>query len=357
MNRKSCLSSWDMTYIVVGFIIGSSILYLSRTLVDINESDAWISAVIGSLYPIFILGTVLILSRKCPTENILDLSKRYFGKFFGNIFNIFFLIHFIIYLMSVIDSFVNLIRLYILQNANVYFLLLVFFILTIYFCSKDIINLALINKVAFYFMTVSIVFTIGAVRDGSILNILPIFSSSFSKIVKGAVNSAYSYEGMEIALLLYPYLKNKNDMAKSGAASILISTIIYTYTVFITIYYLGTDVIKKHMWPFVLTNTSIEFSVLNNFTYIFLMLWNIVALKVILDYSYASTFIFRSTFKCKKSYSFIFLAIVFICSLFLGNEVLRRDILSKIIPVVTIFDLLYSGVISIIVLFKEGDHM
>lgn len=356
MNRKSQLSSWDMTYIIIGYTIGSTILYLPKELVKICGTDAWIAAIVGSIYPIYILTVAVIISKKCPNNNILDLSVKYFGKVLGTVLNLGFLFSFSIYLNSTTATLSNFIRTTISSEVSKYLILIMLFITAVYCCSKDIVLLAKVNKLAFYVMIVSLLFTIEAFKDGTILNVQPIFTSSIKDITKGAAASAYANAGMEAALLFCPYLANKKSMLQGGIRAIVIDTIIYSYSVFITIYYLGPDIVIKGMWPFVMTNTSIELSIVNNFRFVFMMFWLVVVVKIVLDYSYASVYAFNKVFYSKKIISYIYIFIIFGTSLLYGNEVVKRQYLSIITPRLVIFDLLYTGIIAIMTIFKEGEH-
>lgn len=356
MNKKDQLSSWDMIYIIVGYTIGSTILYLPKELVKICGTDAWIAAIIGSIYPIYILIVAVIISKKCPNNNILDLSKKYFGKFLGTLLNLGFLFSFSMYLNSTTATLSNFIRTTISSEVNKYLILIMLFLVAVYCCSKDIALLAKVNKLAFYVMIISLLFTIEAFKDGTILNVQPVFTAGIKDITNGAIASAYANAGSEAILLFYPYLSNKKNMFKSGITAIIIDTIIYSYSVFITIYYLGPDIVVKGMWPFVMTNTSIELSIINNFRFIFMMFWLIVAVKIALDYSYASAYTFNKVVYSKKVISYIYIFVIFGTSLLYGNEVTKRQYLSTVTPKLVVFDLLYTGIIAIMAIFKEGVH-
>lgn len=85
----------EVTFLLIGSMIGVGILSLPNDLVVVAKQDAWISAFIGAVYPLYMVIIASTLCKKHPKKNILALSKMCFGKFIGSILNIIF--YFILY--------------------------------------------------------------------------------------------------------------------------------------------------------------------------------------------------------------------------------------------------------------------
>ena len=60
---------------------------------------------------------------------------------------------------------------------------------------------------------------------------------------------------------------------KSSLKSVLITAIIYTWITFITIYFLGIDIIPKILWSVNMVPKTVQIPVINNFKFIFLVVW------------------------------------------------------------------------------------
>jgi spore germination protein len=99
--------------------------------------------------------------------------------------------------------------------------------------------------VIFYLTLPLFLVPLAALKEGSLLNVMPVFSLGLISILKASKETAYAYTGIEILFLIYPYLRDGKQLKKSGIKSIVITVLIYTWFVFTTIYYLGIEVNVK----------------------------------------------------------------------------------------------------------------
>ena len=82
-------------------------------------------------------------------------------------------------------------------------------------------------------------------------------------------------------------------MLISSLISVAIVIVMYVWCVFITTYYLGPDIVNKNYWSFLLVTGSVTITVINNFRYIFMFLWSLIAFKSISINGYASIYILK----------------------------------------------------------------
>ncbi len=69
--------------------------------------------------------------------------------------------------------------------------------------------IAKVNVVIFYLTAILFILPGFAIIKGSYLNLLPVFNSSLSDVVSGSFQSIYSYAGIEVVFLLYPFASDK----------------------------------------------------------------------------------------------------------------------------------------------------
>lgn len=93
-NKEDALTESQLTLMVIGSIIGISLLSLPLDPIKIAKQDAWIATFLGVIYPIYVLFIAIYIRKKYPKRNILDLSKKIYGKILGNILNLIFLLFF-----------------------------------------------------------------------------------------------------------------------------------------------------------------------------------------------------------------------------------------------------------------------
>src|SRR3712207_8896082 len=66
-------------------------------------------------------------------------------------------------------------------------------------------------------------------KNGSILNLQPVFQCSSKELLSATLLTTFQYSGMEFLLLVHPYFKNKDKVGKSIFGALFIMTIIYTW--------------------------------------------------------------------------------------------------------------------------------
>ena len=296
------------------------------------------------------------ISKKFPDYNILILSKKYFGRLLGSIFNLVFASYFI-YTASMVGSiYTNLMRNYIVGFLTPFKVIVILFICIMYAASKALKVIGRISEISFYVTIILLLLPIVALRVASMSNIYPVLGSGFSSIAKGSMKSTFAYSGAEIILLIYPFLKEKNKMLMSSLISVAMVIVLYVWSVFITTYYLGPDIVSKSYWSLLLVMGSVSITIVNNFKYIFMFLWSLIAFNNMSINGYASIHIlndFTNKLDMKKICFLLYPLLVYLTFKF-GNEISRRSISDFVLLFYIVFNLLYMTIIAIFIFFKEG---
>jgi len=355
-KKQKYLTVSQFALIIFGSIVGVGILSLPNGVVKVAHQDGWLSTLVGGVYPLYVVMIARYISRKFPNDSILILSKKYFGRLLGSIFNLIFATYFI-YIASMIASFyTNLMRNYIVGFLTPIKVIAILLICTMYASYKGLKVIGRISEISFYITIILLLSPIVALRVSSILNIYPVFGSGISSIAKGSVKSSFAYAGAEIILLIYPFLKEKNKMLMSSLISVAMVIVVYVWSVFITTYYLGPDIVSKSYWSLLLVMGSVTITIVNNFKYIFMFLWSLIAFKSMSINGYASIHIlkdFTNRLDMKKICFLIYPLLVYLTFKY-GNEISRQSISDIVMPIYIMFNLLYMTIIAIFIFFKEG---
>jgi spore germination protein (amino acid permease) len=353
--KNNLLEESEATAMVVGFMIGTSILALPNGVVQSAKQDGWIAVIIGGLYPLYIALLAIYYAKKHPNQNILALSNIYLGRIFGNLFNVLFMVEFGVFTIVAIVSLSNIFRVHSTPFLTPIKIFIPTILLASYLSNKGIKVLGRINKIALYLTVILILGLLPSLKDGNYLNLLPIFGSGAKNIFKGSIESALAYVGMEAIFLFYPLLKERNKVKKIVLKGLFITMGIYIWVTFICIYYLGYKTTSIALWPVLLVAGQIDIAALNNFKFLFLFLWGIVMFKVIANVHFAFTYIVSDVLKIKdnkKIYWIIFPIAVFLCLLF-KNEVQRRAFLGNVVPIIVLFNIAYISIIGLLIFIKD----
>lgn len=354
-NINKFMTANQLAFIIFFSTLGIDVLFFPQIIVRYGAQDSWIFTGIGALYPFYIVFLSVFLCKKFPDENILKLSKKCFGRFFGSILNMFFLIQFIFYTTIRCSELSNLTRLFIIYFLTPNAVISVAVAVAVYTCTRGLQAMARAFNVAFYFILPVFFIPLGAIKYGNLSNILPVFDPNIPDPLGGIITGISLYYGVEILLLLYPYLKNKKDIKKAGIKGTLMSTVIFVWFMFISIYYLGIDIVPKFLWPVGAATKAINIPSVKNFIFIFMFYFVILALiSISINYNGIVIIIreFLPKIKTKVLYVVIAPAIYFI-SLKYGGVTMMKSILTSVIPISTIFNVAFVSVIAIIILLKK----
>jgi spore germination protein len=348
----------QFTYIIVGTMIGTGVLSLPNQMAKAAYQDGWLSALIGAIYPLYIVVIAIYFSKKFPEDNILSLSKKCLGKFLGGIASIIFTLQFFIGIASVTAGFTNIARVYIVQFLTPIKLIVLILMVGLYGTYQDLKIIGRVNEIVFYLMLVLLFIPLISLRDGSLLNISPFLGSGFKNILKGGMQAGFAYSGVEIIFLIYPNVIDKKAVKSSALKAVAISATIYTYLTFTTIYFIGPDIALKPHWSVMLLNETINLPYINSFRFIFMYLWSIIIFKTVINLYYSFTYGLSNSFmklNMKKICFIVYPLVVYVVYKY-GNEGLRRQAIGKISPIVGVLNLLFITILAIIVHYKEGER-
>lgn len=354
-SKNELLTTYELMFTLICCIIGAGILSLPNSIVSEAKQDGWISTAIGGIYPLYLILVGGIIIRTYPDKTIMDVSRLHLGKILGNFLNFLFMAQFLLYVIGVIGAANSILLVYAVWFMTPLKISLTLVVLIVYACSKGLKIISKINVLMFFFIAFLTLASAMALKYGSILNVQPIFGTGLEKIVKGSIESAFSYGNMEMLFVIYPFVKNKKTIIRTALIATGIITFIYTWTVFNTTYYLGPDIVPKSLWPYLFVSECVRVPAITSFRFVYMAFWTLIIFKTATSQYYSATAIFNNLFKKldKKWICLLLSPIILIIPLFFENEVMRRSFFSKIMPWVTLFNLFYITLISIFTLFKK----
>lgn len=353
-NKNNLLSKNQITFLIIGFALGPEFLRLPNFLIPKAQQDSWISAIIALIYPIYILIIANYIIGKHPKENLLVLNKKYFGNLFGIIFNSIFLFQIILFTCTILLDFSSISRLYVISFLTPSKVLIVTLFICIYTSNRGLKVISQITELISYALILLIILSFSALEYGSILNIQPIMGSGFKNILSATKETTYFYSGFTFLLLYHPFAKDPKDVKKASINAVIIAGLIWTWTVFITIYYLGIDIIPKSFYSYFLVFESIHLPLINNFRYIAMFIWTLLAFRISSIYYFSASFILNALTKIQiKKLNLLLSPIIFFsCSsviqLLFSDE--QIQLFSKFL---VLFNIIFLSILALLVFIKS----
>lgn len=358
-DTNAFLTPNQFTILLISAMSGVGSMYIPNAVIKYANQDGWISTILGSIYPLYMLLLANYIYKKFPKDNILVLSKKYLGSFLGSILNFIFITFFIFVLTSEFSGLSNIVIVYVVPFLKEYQIFLASLIPVVYIVYKGIKPIGKLCEVLFYTSIILIFILLGSLKYGNILNLMPVFGSGIINIIKASKETLFFYSGMETIFLIYPYFKDSDKFLKCGLASIFFVIFIYALSTFLAIYYLGPDVVSKFLWPVIQLSDSINISIINSFRYLFLSGFSLVIFRCLSIYYFSSSYGLSQLIKkvSLKKFSLILYPVTICLSLLYGTPVMRREYSGKIIALYTTFNLVYISLIAILISLKKGDNI
>lgn len=356
-TNKLQLTPHQFTIILIGSMLGVEMLSLPNDVVKIARQDGWISAMLGGVYPIYMILIANFFMKKHPDVNVLILSKMCFGKIIGTILNFIFVTFFIATITMIASGVSNIIRVHILYYLTNDKVLITIFLIPAFIVFNGLKTLGRMNEVIFYLTIPLFLIPLSALKDGDIQNIMPMLGSGIINIFKSIRSAIYPYSGIEVVFLLYPFLNNKSNMKSSTIISVSITMFIYMWLTFVTIYFLGIYITPKFLWPVITATENITIAFITSFRFIAITLWLLICLKIISVHYYASAYGLSEIIKklSTKQFVYIIYPIFFFLSRLYGPPTIRATIVLKLSFFYTFFNIAYISIIAITIYFKKGD--
>ncbi len=356
MDKKqtNSLTSYEITFTLVGIAIGVYILSAAGDVTKDAQQDGWISMMLGSIYPLYVVLIGGYIIKNHTKDNILTLSKKYLGAILGNILNFIFLLQFIFYLTFMTATIITLLRTYQITLLSPIKTVFVTLSIAAYAASRGIKTIAKINVVVFYFIVLLVTSSFAALKYGSFLNIMPVGSSGITNIFKSASESVQSYFAIEILLLIHPFAQESKSIKTAALKAVLLVSIIYAWIVFITIYFLGIEVIPLSFWPSIMVFNSIHLPLINNFITIFMFLWTFIFLKSMANQYFIISFILKDfiNISIKKICLIMFPPVIYLSLLF-SREPKFSEYFNASAVYILVFNISYITIIALLIFSKQ----
>lgn len=357
-GNNGSITTNQLTCMIIMTLLGTEVLFFPNLIIEKGKQDAWICAILGGIYPIFMVRIAAYMCKKFPQDNILKLSKRFLGEFLGSVLNVLFLVQFIVYSAVRSTQLSDLTRLFISYYLTQRLALTLIVITVVYSTYKGVSVIGRANEVIYYFTIIMVLVPLGVFSTGNLSNLLPVFNVNKNPtgIAMATLRAGYNYFGIEIIFLLYPYLKSKGELLKAGLKASLICIGIYTWFTFAAIYYFGIDIMPKYYWIVIESTKAFRMVTIKNFTFIFIFFWMLIALNNISNNYFSSTLILNELLRSfdMKKYTIILAPLIFYIALKFRSETISRDIMSNLVPLFTAFDIIYVSIIALTIRMRRN---
>lgn len=236
--------------LIITTILEIGLLSLPRDVAIYANSDGWIVVIIGGALA-FVGSLVLsILIRRFPNDTFVEYSQKVIGKVPALVLGIILIIYFTLASSVVIRTFAEVVNAFMLQKTPREFIIITQMLLTVYLIRHGIEPTARIAEILFPVLIIPIfAMYLIAIPKADFTELLPFMNTPITAIAKGSLNTMFSFFGIEILLMLGPYMRSPERIYWTMFVSIGVATMIYLFIVIVVFVSIGVENTKLLIWP------------------------------------------------------------------------------------------------------------
>lgn len=342
--------------IVQSSMIAIGILTLAKGAAKYAYQDAWISVIIGGIYPIVVVILASFIDKKMNHYNFWQINNEVYGKFLSYIIIIVFIAVFSFSQLSIISGYINILHVILVAFIPQYVILITVMLLTLYTAINGLNIVGRLSEIVFYLVIFLIFVTMSLISQGNIINVMPFFSS-FKNVLSAIPDSLYSYAGVELSYVVISFITNVKNTRKSGIYGVLTVIVSYTVNVFVTIWCIGWEMTSKHLYPSLYVASSVRIPLIENARTVIMIIWSFVIFRILACELFASSFcLSKATNISYQKSCIIITALLIPLSFFLLTVHNRAKIVDKITPYLVIVGLAWGIITSIIISLKKKNY-
>ena len=270
------IRAFYLAFIIVGIQVGVGILGAPRYIFESARQDAWVSVIIAFIYMLIVAWAMFIILNKYENADIFGIQVDVFGKWIGKLLGTIYIVFFMTEFLSVLLNYIEIIQVFIFPTMSNFIMGLLLLLLVVYSVQG---GLRVVIGVVFIFSLLSpwvFILLYDPISRMESAHFLPMFDASFTELLKGARTTSYTFLGLEILFVIYPFIENKKEAKLPVYIGLSISAFLVLITTIISIGYYSRYDFNIITWPVLSLFKSVSFSFMERFDYFIIAEWMMV---------------------------------------------------------------------------------
>ncbi|MFJ7755082.1 GerAB/ArcD/ProY family transporter [Peribacillus muralis] len=354
VNEKFKVSPFYVFFLVHSMQTGVGVLSFQRVLAKSAGTDGWISILLAGLIVHTFIWIIYKIFSIVPGD-IISASNHAFGKWVGNFFSLLFILYCFLLGMTIINSYINVIHVWMFSEVPSWafafvFMTLIYYIITGGF--RTITGIAFLTVAVSYWL---IFVPFYGLKYSEFTNILPIFDHTLLEILKGTRSTSLSLIGFEMILMYYPFLKNAGTSQKFAHGGALLSTLLALLIYMVSIVFYSERQLELTLWPTLTITSIIEFPFIQRFEYIIISWWTIIIIPNMVIPLWSASRGLKRMFDIQQKYPlWVMFSLILLVNIFFF-DIDSLYILNKIInPYCVSFLIIYLPLLYICLQIKKS---
>lgn len=326
IKKSEQIRAHYLFFIILGIQIGVGFLSAPRFIFKEAHQDAWISIIIAYFFMLLTVIVMLKILSSYENTDIFGIQVHLFGKWFGKFLGCLYLLFFMAELLSVLLAYIEVVQVFIYPTIHSFVIGSLLLILVVY---SVIGGIRIVTGVVFLFVILSPWFFFllyDPILRMESSHFLPILEASITDLLKGAKTSSFSFFGLELLFIIYPFVNDKEAIKRPTYWGLTVSAFTVLMTTIISIGYFSPNDFDLIDWPVVSLFKSVSFSFMERFDYFVIAEWMMVTVPTAILLMWALTQGTKRLFQVKEKTTLLITSLSLLIVLTLINTVMEIQI-------------------------------
>jgi spore germination protein (amino acid permease) len=248
-GKKYGLSDFQWIAVVISATLGTGIMFLPRSVGDTAGRDGWISIIIAGIAVWCFALLIWLLCRRFPTKTLPEFSIVILGRPLGILVSILYSLYAFAICGVVLRILSDLVRTWVFLWTPVPVFLVATLIAVGYTSRMGAVTLGRLTEIITLFTAVVWLMFLIPLPEFSFLNLRPIGSEGFLKILQAVPKTSFVFLGFEVMLVFFPFIINREKVLKLTSISLALVTALYAMDVILVVGVLGIERTLNLVWP------------------------------------------------------------------------------------------------------------
>lgn len=321
LSPKDMINAYLLFFVIHGAQVGVGIHGFQRIVYQEARQDAWISVLLAGLATHIIAYCMIKTLEAYGSNDLYGIQQDIYGKWIGNFLNSIYILYCFVAFFSVLQNYLEVIQTWIFPGLATWFLSGTLILITIYACTG---GLRVVVGVAFFAIMLAlwiIPMLLFPLKFSSLESLFPILEADISSILKGAKSMAFTIIGFEILQIIYPFVKDKENVKKHVHLGLLFTTVIYLIVILVSLTYYSEGKLEKTIWATLTLFSFISFPFMERFEFVAVCFWMLIILPNLCLFMWAA---YRGAIRVfnisEKKFVWIFGVLIFLGTLMVQSR-------------------------------------
>lgn len=293
-------------------MIGIGILGLPSRINQYVNQDAWIVLFAALGLSILMMFILCKLGERHQELGFVGTLRFLFGNIIGTILAVPLLLYSILFMGLESRMFGEVTKLYLLHKTPLEFIIFPLILLVVVLVRKGIEGITRTFGILIFIVGVAgIGLIIASMPNMDLSNLRPMATQQLTQYASGSLAAFYGFSGLEIMLIIFPFLKKPAGAFKTGSLVLIITAL---FSIIITIQCiagLGNEETKSLVWPVMALTKSISIpgGFIEDIEGVLAALWVIYAFASLCSFMFLYTVILGDLFQQKANKHFVSMSI------------------------------------------------